>query len=72
MVLCFVVIKNDMFATGSKDGTIKIWEKDKEIICLEGHRGSICTLSVLKQSGVSISLVSGSDNGDNSIKIWNL
>lgn len=39
---------------------------------LNGHTGAVCCLTVLRQNGVPIYLVSGSDTVETSIIIWNL
>ena len=72
MPLCFISIRDDLVATGSRDGKIKIWDGSREIKQFEGHIGGVCCLAVIKQQGIPIFMVSGSDHVENSIIVWNL
>ncbi|CAD8051290.1 unnamed protein product [Paramecium sonneborni] len=72
MILCFTNIKDNLIATGSKDTFINIWEGQSLLSKLDGHTDGVCTLTVIKANNVPFFLASGSDNGDKSIKIWNL
>ncbi|CAK72380.1 unnamed protein product (macronuclear) [Paramecium tetraurelia] len=72
MILCFTNIKENLIATGSKDTCINIWDNYSLISQLKGHTDGVCTLTVIKANNVPFFLASGSDNGDKSIKIWNL
>ncbi|CAD8050117.1 unnamed protein product [Paramecium sonneborni] len=72
MILCFTNIKDNLIATGSKDTFINIWDGSSLLSKLEGHTDGVCTLTVIKANNVPFFLASGSDNGDKSIKIWNL
>lgn len=59
----------EMFATGSKDKTIKIYETKsyKEVVTLMGHKGSV---TCLRFSPDNKFLLSGSE--DNTMKLWDL
>ncbi|CAD8054098.1 unnamed protein product [Paramecium primaurelia] len=72
MILCFTNIKDNLIATGSKDTIINIWDNSSLISQLKGHTDGVCTLTVIKANNIPFFLASGSDNGDKSIKIWNL
>ena len=70
IILCFLVI-GKIIATGSRDNTIKIYDIDGSYLyTLEGHKGSICSLLSTELS--SKYLISGSDHGDCSIRIWDI
>ncbi|CAD8134493.1 unnamed protein product [Paramecium octaurelia] len=72
MILCFINIKDNLIATGSKDTFINIWDNSSLVSQLKGHTDGVCTLTTIKANNVPFFLASGSDNGDKSIKIWNL
>ncbi|CAD8134720.1 unnamed protein product [Paramecium pentaurelia] len=72
MILCFTNIKDNLIATGSKDTIINIWDNSSLISQLKGHTDGVCTLTIIKANNIPFFLASGSDNGDKSIKIWNL
>jgi WD40 repeat protein len=64
-VLSVVVLNDAFIVSGSKDGTIRLWDLRKErSTVLEGHRGSVRALAVWPDGR----LVSGSK--DKSILIW--
>lgn len=68
-ILCICLLQNsDKFLTGSKDQTIRIWNKNKfkSIGVLNGHKGYIFTVKEL----IDHRVVSGS--GDKTIRIWNV
>ena len=66
-VQCLVKYNNQIFSSGSNDGTIRIWNyvTRKEIKALNAHEGGVLCLIKLKND----SLCSG--GADLSIKIWN-
>jgi len=42
-------VKDNLIATGSKDGSVKIWENGLELIELKGSKGGICTMTVMRE-----------------------
>ncbi len=68
-------LEHDLFASGSRDKTIKIWnfKNGKEINTLKGHSASVNSLAYLSDSLLA-SGNSWNENDGNSIsviKIWN-
>ena len=59
-------LEKDIFASGSFDGSIKIWKlnEDKEIQTLEGHNSYVISVIKIKNGD----LVSCSN--DHTIKLW--
>lgn len=78
LTLCFTHIRENVIATGSKDAVIKIWDTGAAnssmslLATLKGHKGGICTLATISCNQIPYYLASGSDHGDNSIKIWSV
>lgn len=73
ILLCLIAITNDIIAVGSKDCSISLWKisSQSKINILEGHQGSICSLSMMKTINSSY-LISGSDHEDGSILLWDV
>ena len=66
------MIIDNLLVTGSKDHTIRIYDliTAQLIGVLEGHSGSICSFTSTEITNKY--LVSGSDHGDCSIRVWDL
>lgn len=67
-ILGMVLLKNDMFASGSADGTIRIWDLCTNRSCkiLRGNNGGIASMALLNNDV----LASGSTDG--TIQLWDL
>lgn len=73
IILCLYAVNDDLIALGSKDCTISLYKisLQSKVASLEAHQGSICCLTTMKIGGGTF-LVSGSDQEDGSIIIWDL
>jgi WD40 repeat protein len=70
-IFALTVLPDDRIVSGSRDYSIKIWQKDQEnswkcVRSLDGHRGSITSLTVYPPSF----LISGSL--DSTMRVWNV
>jgi WD40 repeat protein len=48
MPLCLIHIKENLIATGSKDGMVKIWDNNREICEFKEHIGGVCCMTVIR------------------------
>ena len=73
ILLCLHAVSEDLIAVGSKDATVSLWRllSRSRVSLLEGHKGSICSLTSLKTPKTTY-LFSGSDHEDGSIIVWDL
>ncbi|KAF8662700.1 hypothetical protein AX16_001142 [Volvariella volvacea WC 439] len=60
--------EGDRVVSGSEDQTIRVWdlEAGEQVLCMEGHRAGITTLTVSPHGHI----ISGSYDG--TIKVWNI
>ena len=66
--MCLAVLPDGTLASGSEDGTIKLWRSGQCTQTLEGHSGLVNCLAVLPDG----TLASGSKcvDGRHIVKVW--
>jgi platelet-activating factor acetylhydrolase IB subunit alpha len=69
-IYCFVNLSSELFASGSHDKTIKIWDTNNNYNCLRTLVGHLDWVSALLYVNKEDYLISGSD--DKTIKVWDI